>query len=381
MPRGAGSKKAKADEVAEEEEEGEGGAKRPKKSVACVTVKDPIPRQYAVSDARQEGTISIVSFNVNGLRRFQKLYPDALEALVNRERADVLFIQETKLQEKDTEALSNIIPGYEALWSCSVDKKGYAGTACFVKGRIVPQANAPARQSKISSFFTKSAASKAGDSGAEASQLETSAKSESQGLSVLSVSYGIGDEAHDGEGRAITLELPDFFIVALYVPNSGQGLKRLTYRLESWDIALRKYVASLEARGKPCIVGGDLNVAHQDIDIYNVGAPHLKKQAGTTPQERASFGEWLESSPMRDAFRHFHPNARGAYTWWSVRSNGKPDNKGLRLDYFLCSESMLPGVESGSPIQGAKVLDCFHDPDFDRSDHCPIGIVVGLPTK
>lgn len=173
------------------------------------------------------------------------------------------------------------------------------------------------------------------------------------------------------EGRTIALELDDAWVVAAYVPNSGQKLERLKMRLEEWDPALRAFVAQLEA-SKPVALVGDLNVGHLDADIWNVSAKHIAKSAGLTPQERASFTEWLQEAPLVDAFRALHPDATGCFSYWSTRSGNQLLNRGLRLDYALLSAPLGPGGKG--PLQ-------LHDCDMlveyaPNGDHAPT--VVGL---
>lgn len=161
-----------------------------------------------------------------------------------------------------------------------------------------------------------------------------------------------------------------FFVVGAYVPNSGMKLERLSYRTEEWDPAMAAYLGRLAAN-KPTLLCGDLNVAHLDIDIYNVAAKHVTKSAGTTPQERASFGRLLESGWV-DAFRVAHPTATGCYSYWSTRVGNRPINRGLRLDYFVVSE----GLAADGP--GLRLHDCWllDQATVGASDHCPVGLVL-----
>lgn len=187
------------------------------------------------------------------------------------------------------------------------------------------------------------------------------------GVSVLSkekpltVSYGIPN--HDGEGRVIVAEYMSFYVVNVYVPNSGEGLKRLDYRINSWDKDFSDFLKALQEK-KPLVVTGDLNVAHQEIDIHS---PKTNlKSAGFTVEERTSFTEnLLNGAHLVDAFRRQYP-AVTAYTYWGYRFNARANNKGWRLDYFLVSESFY----------NEKVYDCYHMPEVTGSDHCPLGLVL-----
>ena len=186
-------------------------------------------------------------------------------------------------------------------------------------------------------------------------------------LTVLKVDYELNDSNFSGEGRTITIEFPDFYLINCYVPNSGQRLERLKYRTEEWDPYFFEYLKSLEATGKSIILTGDLNVAHLDLDIHNPTAKHISKQSGLTPQERQSFSSRLATG-FQDALRYFYPGIsscfflffffspsshcyyciehEGQFTWWSIRTNGRAENKGLRLDYFICSKSMFLPLNS-----------------------------------
>ncbi|EDQ89868.1 uncharacterized protein MONBRDRAFT_16913, partial [Monosiga brevicollis MX1] len=260
--------------------------------------------------------LHVVSWNVNGLRAVLKNHPKALPDLVQAENPDLLFLQETKLQASHVADYANLLPGYTGLWSCSRAKKGYSGTA-----GATPTSD----------------------------------------FRALSVQYGIKSAHHDQEGRTITVELPDLFVIGVYVPNSGQDLKRLDYRLNEWNVDFLAYIRELEA-SKPVLVVGDLNVAHLDLDIYNAG--HLVKSAGCTPQERTAFTEFLDQG-FTDTFRKLYPEHTGAFTYWSARTGGRQDSKGLRLDYAVCSNALL---EANSPL---RCLDSVMG-----SDHCPIAIVL-----
>jgi len=246
---------------------------------------------------------SIVSWNVNGLRACVKkgFFLD----FYNRDY-DIICLQEIKMQAEQAEFT---LEGRHAFWN-SAERKGYSGTAIF------------SRQEP------------------------------------LSVAYGIGIEQHDTEGRVITLEYNSFFLVNCYTPNSKDKLLRLEYRME-WEDAFASYLKKLEET-KPVILCGDLNVAHNEIDLAN---PKTNtKSPGFTPQERSKMTSLIEKGFV-DTFRNFYPEKREAYTWWSNMSKSRERNVGWRIDYFLVSEFMINNVE-----------DAFILPDVFGSDHCPVGI-------
>lgn len=251
--------------------------------------------------------LTFVSWNVNGLR-----------AIVNKNFADVFSdfdadffcLQETKLQEGQIELT---FPGYESYWNYA-DRKGYSGTAIFTK-------HTP-----------------------------------------LAVRLGIGIGEHDSEGRVITLEYADFFLVTVYTPNSQEQLKRLDYRM-AWETAFLAYLKGLETT-KPVIVCGDLNVAHENIDLKNWKTN--RKNAGFSDEERAKFSE-VVANGFIDTFRHFHPDAEGRYSWWSYRFNARKNNAGWRIDYFLVSES----------LKDVLVDADIHENIFG-SDHCPVSLKLSL---
>ncbi|XP_021661744.2 DNA-(apurinic or apyrimidinic site) endonuclease, chloroplastic isoform X2 [Hevea brasiliensis] len=259
--------------------------------------------------------VKLMSWNVNGLKALLKSEGFSAVELAQRENFDVLCFQETKLQEKDVESIKQcLIDGYEnSFWTCSHSKLGYSGTA--IVSRIKP----------------------------------------------LSVSYGLGIPDHDSEGRLVTAEFDSFYLINAYVPNSGDGLKRLSYRVTQWDSSLSNYMKELE-KSKPVILTGDLNCAHQEIDIYNPAGN--RRSAGFTDEERQSFGTNLLSRGFVDTFRKQHPNVVG-YTYWGYRHGARKTNKGWRLDYFLVSESIAD-----------KVHDSYIVPDVAGSDHCPIGLIL-----
>ena len=244
-----------------------------------------------------------ISWNVNGLRAVRKKGFDDIFMSLN---ADFFCIQETKLQEGQIDI---DFPGYESYW-CYAEKKGYSGTAIFTK-------HTP-----------------------------------------LSVSYNIGIAEHGTEGRTITLEYEDFYLVCVYTPNAQDGLKRLDYRM-SWEDAFREYLCSLD-KLKPIIVCGDMNVAHEEIDLKNakanVGNP------GFSDEERAKFTELL-SAGFTDSFRYLYPDRRDAYSWWSYRAAARERNVGWRIDYFVVSDRLRDNIK-----------DAYILPEITGSDHCPVGL-------
>ncbi|XP_010273318.1 PREDICTED: DNA-(apurinic or apyrimidinic site) lyase, chloroplastic isoform X2 [Nelumbo nucifera] len=257
--------------------------------------------------------VKILSWNVNGLRALLKLEAFSALQLAQKENFDVLCLQETKLQEKDVEKVRQcLLDGYEnSFWTCSVSKLGYSGTAII--SRIKP----------------------------------------------LSVRYGLGISDHDSEGRLVTVEFDKFYLISGYVPNSGEGLRRVT----QWDPSLSNYMKELE-KSKPVILTGDLNCAHQEIDIFNPAGN--RRSAGFTDEERESFERNFLSEGFVDTFRRQHPGVVG-YTYWGYRHGGRLKNIGWRLDYFLVSESIAD-----------KVHDSYILPDVAGSDHCPIGLILKL---
>uniref|UniRef100_A0A5B6YGX7 DNA-(apurinic or apyrimidinic site) endonuclease n=1 Tax=Davidia involucrata TaxID=16924 RepID=A0A5B6YGX7_DAVIN len=261
--------------------------------------------------------MKLMSWNVNGLRALLKLEGFSALQLAQREDFDVLCLQETKLQEKDVETVKQtLLEGYEnSFWTCSVSKLGYSGTA--IVSRIKP----------------------------------------------LSVRYGLGISDHDSEGRLVTVEFDKYYLINGYVPNSGDGLKRLSYRIKEWDLSLSDYMKELE-KSKPVILTGDLNCAHEEIDIYNPAGN--RRSAGFTDEERQSFETNFLSRGFVDTFRRQHPGVVG-YTYWGYRHGGRKTNKGWRLDYFLVSESIAD-----------KVHDSYILPDVSGSDHCPVGLILML---
>lgn len=246
-----------------------------------------------------------ISWNVNGLRAVMK---KGFMDFFNEADADIFCLQEIKLQEGQIEL---DLPGYHTYWHYA-EKKGYSGTAVFTKEEP------------------------------------------------LSVSYGIGEAQFDVEGRAITLEYPGFYLVTVYTPNSQHGLLRLPYRL-LWEESILSYVRELD-KAKPVILCGDLNVAHEEIDLKNPKAN--RGNSGFTAEERGKMTEFLASGFI-DAYRYFHPDASGQYTWWSYRAGCRERNIGWRIDYFIVSERLAPN------LAGAAIHT-----DVLGSDHCPVELTL-----
>ncbi|MEA5022182.1 Exodeoxyribonuclease [bioreactor metagenome] len=249
--------------------------------------------------------MKLISWNVNGLRAcLNKGFMDFFQ----QEQADIFCLQETKLQK---EQIPFQLEGYHAYWNFA-QKKGYSGTAVFAKKEP------------------------------------------------LSVSYGIGQEEHDQEGRVITLEFDTFYLVTVYTPNSQRDLARLDYRM-IWEAEFLGYLKNLE-KSKPVILCGDLNVAHTEIDLKNPKTN--RKNAGFTDEERAKFSELLKNGFI-DTFRHFNPDKKEAYTWWSYMFNARANNAGWRIDYFCVSESLK------NELKDAMIYD-----QIMGSDHCPVGLEI-----
>ena len=249
--------------------------------------------------------MKLVSWNVNGLRAcMKKGFLDFCLAC----GADVYCLQETKMQPGQAEL---DLPGYKQYWN-SAEKKGYSGTAVFTR------------------------------------------------LEPLNVTYGIGSEEHDREGRAITLEFEDFYLVNCYVPNAQRELTRLDWRME-WEDALRAYLLELDSK-KPVIYCGDLNVAHQEIDLKN--AKSNRGNAGFTDEERSKMTQLLEAGFV-DSFRHLYPDRTGAYSWWSYMFHAREKNAGWRIDYFIVSRSIAD-----------KIRDSVIHPEIMGSDHCPVELDI-----
>lgn len=306
--------------------------------------------------------IKIMSWNIAGLRAQKR--EEALNELVDKYLPDVIILQETKIQNEHVEKFKyNTLlsdKGYKSFWLCSEIKLGYSGVACLVKNTCFETFPLTSSEVEIPKIKTKQ---KSLDAMWEKSIKEPAKVAESTLNKLKSteivkvndnikVTYDMPDEnsdsiygthkEHSKEGRTITIEFDKFYLVSCYVPNSGEKLQRLDYRVDEWDPFIRQYLKRLE-KTKPVIFAGDLNVGHLDIDIHNPKAPHIKKQSGLTERERNSFSELLATG-FKDTLRYFYPNALGQFTYWSQRANGRPVNKGIRLDYFICSNIMIPLV-------------------------------------
>ena len=249
--------------------------------------------------------MKFISWNVNGLRA---VVGKGFADIFNEIDADFFCLQETKLQEGQIDLSFD---GYESYWNYA-EKKGYSGTAIFTK-------HTP-----------------------------------------LSVSYGIGVDEHDHEGRVITLEYDSFYLVTVYTPNSQDGLKRLDYRM-SWEDDFLAYIKALDEK-KPVIYCGDLNVAHREIDLKNPKSN--RKNAGFTDEERGKMTTVLESG-FTDTWRSLNPDVEGVYSWWSYRFNARKNNAGWRIDYFIVSDRIVDKIED------AKILT-----DIYGSDHCPVELDI-----
>lgn len=249
--------------------------------------------------------MKLISWNVNGLRACMK---KGFEEYFKEADADIFCVQETKLQEGQIDFQPE---GYECYWNYA-EKKGYSGTAVFTKKKP------------------------------------------------LEVVYGIGIDEHDHEGRVITLEYEDFYFVTVYTPNSQSELARLPYRMQ-WEDAFRDYLKELDAH-KPVIMTGDLNVAHQEIDLKNPKTN--KKNAGFTQEERDKFTELLDAGFV-DSFRYFYPDKMGAYSWWSYRFKAREKDAGWRIDYFVVSDRIKE-----------QMKDALIYKEVMGSDHCPVGLEI-----
>ncbi len=249
--------------------------------------------------------MKLISWNVNGLRAcMQKGFAEFFERI----DADVFCLQETKLQEGQIDFAPK---GYHSYWNYA-EKKGYSGTAVFTKKKP------------------------------------------------MNVTYGLGIEEHDHEGRVITVEYEDFYLICVYVPNSQRELTRLDYRM-TWEDAFRAYVQKLDA-SKPVIWCGDLNVAHKEIDLKNPKTNH--NNAGFTDEEREKMSVILDSG-FTDTYRYFYPDKTDAYTWWSYMANARAKNVGWRIDYFCSSKRF-----------DERLVSAGIHPDVMGSDHCPIELVI-----
>jgi len=248
----------------------------------------------------------LVSWNVNGLRAC--VSKGEFQKFMEKEKPDVIGLQETKLQEGQIEL---DLPGYHQYWNYA-EKKGYSGTALFTKEEPIQ------------------------------------------------VTYGLGIEEHDHEGRVITAEYQDYYLITVYVPNAKEDLSRLEYRCV-WEDDFLKYVKTLEKK-KPVIYCGDLNVAHKEIDLKN---PKTNKDhAGFTDEERSKFDNVI-GADLIDSFRHFYPDLEGAYSWWSYRFKAREKNAGWRIDYFVTSKALEN-----------RLKDAIIYKDQMGSDHCPVGLIL-----
>ena len=247
--------------------------------------------------------MKLISWNVNGLRAiYKKGFIDIFKSL----NADIFCIQETKMQEGQIELE---LDGYYEYYNYA-ERKGYSGTAIFTK------------------------------------------------IKPLNISYGIGVEEHDKEGRVITLEFEKFYLVNCYTPNSGRELARLEYRM-IWEEAFRDYLEKLDSK-KPVMICGDLNVAHNEIDLKNPKSN--RKNAGFTDEERGKIDKLLKSG-FTDTFRSIYPDKEGCYTWWSYMFNARANNAGWRIDYFLVSDRISKYIK-----------DAYIYSEIMGSDHCPVGL-------
>jgi exodeoxyribonuclease III len=394
----------------EEEHEASPPTESPTKAAAgderALYGRDPISPKPIPENSK---SLKIITWNVNGLNALVQSKKHVLDRLVETHAPDLLCLQETKIQDSNIGNYTDLLPGYEPIFSCSTVKKGYSGTCVLVKKNRLTFPVAPSsvsvaapsgtekkksQQSKLSSFFGASKAAAVSENApitvAATVRINDSVETVATITSVTKdlpyfnkngneESTGDGDVDRGvvcpGEGRVITVETDGFYLINAYVPNSGEGLKRLDYRIHDWDPALRAYLYHLHNK-KPVIFTGDMNVGHLDIDIHNPTARHIVKQAGLTPQERASFTELL-SGPLKDAFRYFYPSARGQFTYWSQRTFARPVNRGLRLDYFLCSVSLLETQDNAHNDQW-RAHDCYilQDDTIGCSDHCPVALVL-----
>jgi len=345
-----------------------------------LTERDTLQKLWNDDDDANDSsyTLKICSWNVAGLRAVLRNHPTAIPDLVKDHNIDILCLQETKLQEfhlddPKLKIRSTVLQeeGYDSYWSCSVAKKGYSGTAVFVKRREGSKKTQEKKQQTLDNFFGAKSTKK--KNGKDTEDVQTVGGSNDKLLSdkdfvanliPTDVSYKMGVEAHDSEGRLVIVDFPLFTMINCYVPNSGQKLERLDYRTEQWDKDLLAFAES-KRKNHPVLWLGDLNVAHTNLEVWNDGAKHLPKQAGVTPQERASFQAQLDSGYI-DAFRKLHPDAKGCYSYWSQRAGNREPNKGLRLDYFICSPELFD-VDQKVVARDSYVLH-----DVFGSDHCPV---------
>jgi exodeoxyribonuclease III len=339
-----------------------------------ITERDVLPRLWDSTKASDSYTFRIASWNVAGLRALMRNDPTALVDLCREYNLDMLCLQETKLQDVHLDDpklnIRGCVEGYDDYWSCSTEKKGYSGTAVFIKQGV--SGTKKTKQADISSFFSKKVKDEHKEDTMDTKAVSLDVPEVDQELVTPGhISYKIGKPI-DNEGRTITLEFPFATITNVYVPNSGQKLERLDYRTTEWDKDFLAFNQHKEKeRGLPVIWLGDLNIAHKAFDIWNDGATHLAKQAGVTEQERISFQAQLDAGYI-DAFRHLHPEAKGHYSYWSQRSGNREPNKGLRLDYFVCSPQLF------SEESLAVVRDSYMIPERSGSDHAPVVLELEL---
>ena len=255
--------------------------------------------------------MKLISWNVNGLRA---VVTKGFKEFFDNVDADIFCLQETKLQEEQVDKnIKSIFNGYNEYWNCA-EKKGYSGTAVFSK------------------------------------------------INPINVIYGIGIEEHDKEGRVITLEFDKFYLVNCYTPNSKRELERLDYRMQ-WEDAFRNYLLKLNET-KPVIMCGDLNVAHNEIDLKNPKTNH--RNAGFTDEERDKMTKLLNAG-FTDSFRYLYPEKEGCYSWWSYMFHAREKNAGWRIDYFIVSNSINKNIKESTIYS-----------DIMGSDHCPVGIEIEI---
>ena len=301
--------------------------------------------------------------------------PDAIQNLIQRLNLDVLCLQETKLQEShldDPKVTLPVVKGYDAHYSCSTAKKGYSGTAVFIRKRGGANKQ-KAKQTTMDAFVKNSNKKNKEEAGEnDGAPDEDVIPIDAKYLKPEQVSMSMGVDKHDAEGRIIVMDFPLFTAVNLYVPNSGQKLERLDYRTKEWDKDMLAFMQSKQKeRGVPVLWLGDLNVAHTGLEVWNDGAKHLAKQAGVTAEERESFQAQLDAGFV-DAFRKLHPDAKGHYSYWSTRAGNREPNKGLRLDYFVCDPAFF---EETSKV---VVRDSYMVEDQNGSDHCPVVLEIEI---
>ena len=275
----------------------------------------------------------IASWNVAGIRAVLKKTPDCFSELAAKHDLDILCLQETKLQEQhlDDPKLkireSVLADDYDGYWTCSTAKKGYAGTAVFVRKQSISNGNKTkkggGKQTTMDGFLDKAKSNATAAAAPAKHSTKAPLPIDPQLLVPERVSYKMNVEKHDSEGRLVVVDMPLFSLCNVYVPNSGQKLERLAYRTDEWDKDLLAFMQEKQQKdGRPVIWLGDLNVAHTNLEVWNDGAKHLPKQAGVTPEERASFQAQLDAGFV-DAFRRLHPTAAGHYSYWSNRAGNR----------------------------------------------------------